>query len=340
MPAAAYSPTEHQRLAAVRRTGLLGTPAEERFDRITRLARRLFGAPMSAIDIVGEKLAWFKSVQGFDGFEGARCDSYCHHTVLGDDILIVRDAGTDPRVRDSGFAKSWVFYAGVALRYEGERVGVLCIGDSKPGDLDAEGIAMLRDLAALAEQELQIARMSEVQHELARASEELEMKANVDVLTRTWNRRAILEIAQAERLRTKARTIAVLLVDLDHFRHVNGTCGHLAGDEVLRVIGGHLRASIRPTDAVGRFGGEEFLVVMTDVEPDDMANIAERIRQSLAKTPVHFDNHVIELSCSIGCTLGGRADSIDTLVGRADRALCRAKAAGRNRVESEPAAAG
>jgi diguanylate cyclase (GGDEF)-like protein len=339
VPAAAYSPTEHQRLAAVRRTGLLGTPAEERFDRITRLARRMFGVPMSAIDIVGEKLAWLKSVQGFDGFEGARCDSYCHHTVLGDDILIVRDAGTDPRVWDSGFARTWVFYAGVALRFEGERVGVLCIGDSKPGDLDAEGIAMLRDLAALAEQELQIARMSEVQHELARANEELEMKANVDVLTRTWNRRAILEIAEAERLRTKARTVAVLLVDLDHFKRVNDAYGHLAGDEVLRVIGGRLRASIRPTDAVGRFGGEEFLVVMTDVERDDMANIAERIRQSLAKAPIRFDNHVIELTCSVGCTLGGRTDSIDTLVGRADRALYRAKAAGRNRVESEPAAA-
>ena len=107
MPEAAYPPTEDQRLAAVRRLGLLGTPAEERFDRITRLATRLFDVPMAVIDVVGEKVAWLKSAQGFDGFECMRRDSYCHHTVLDDETFIVRDARTDPRVHDSGFANTW-----------------------------------------------------------------------------------------------------------------------------------------------------------------------------------------------------------------------------------------
>ena len=198
MPEAPCSPTEDQRVRAVQRLGLLGTPAEERFDRITRMAKRMFGVPMAVIDIVGEDVAWLKSAQGMDAFVGARRDSYCHYTVLDDEVTIVRDARTDPRVHDSGFAETWVFYAGVPLKFEGEHVGVLCIGDGKPGDLDDEGVVLLRDLAAMAEQELIINKMSETQLELARSNKELEMKANVDVLTRIWNRRAILEIAETD----------------------------------------------------------------------------------------------------------------------------------------------
>lgn len=329
MPAAAYAPSENQRLAAVRRLGLLGTPAEERFDRITRLARRMFNVPMAVIDIVGEKLAWLKSVQGFDGFEGARCDSYCHHTVLHDDIMIVRDARIDPRVLDSAFANTWVFYAGVPLHFEGERVGVLCVGDNKPGDLDAVGISTLRDLGAMAEQELQIARMSETQSALARSNEELAMKANVDVLTRIWNRRAILEVAEGERSKG---AIAVLMIDLDHFKAINDTYGHCAGDEVLRVSAQRLRASIRPGDAVGRIGGEEFLVLMPGVKRDDVQRMAERIRSALAIAPIRFEDRPIECTCSVGCALGSTDEQVASLVGRADQALYRAKADGRNRI--------
>src|SRR5215469_8983451 len=156
MPAAPVPPHEIRRLAAVQKVRLLGTPAEERFDKITRLARRMFNVPMACIDIVGEKLAWLKSVQGFDGIEGLRKDSYCHYTVLDDGVCIVLDARKDPRVHDSSFADTWVFYAGVPLHFEGERIGVLCIGDSKARSFDSEQLDALRDLAALAERELQI----------------------------------------------------------------------------------------------------------------------------------------------------------------------------------------
>ena len=334
MPAAAFSPTEDQRLAAVRRLGLLGTPAEARFDRITRLARSVFDVPMAAIDIVGEKLAWLKSGQGFDGIDAPRCDSYCHHTVLEDEVLVVQDARIDPRVHDSALAKSWVFYAGAPLHFEGQRVGVLCIGDGKPRELRADMVPLLRDLAAMAEQEFVIARMSEAQLLLARSNEELEMKANIDVLTRIWNRRAILEIAEAERAKA-ASTIAALLIDIDHFKSINDVYGHAAGDEVLRISAERLRASIRPCDAVGRLGGEEFLVLMSDVRPDDVPPMAERIRAGLARTPIRFDGHSIGWTCSIGYAIGALDGSTETLLRRADRALYRAKAAGRNCVEPD-----
>jgi diguanylate cyclase (GGDEF)-like protein len=336
MPEAGYSPTESRRMAAVRRLGLLGTPAEERFDRITRLARHVFGVPMVVIDIVGEKLAWLKSVQGFDGLEGLRCDSYCHHAVLDDEAMLVRDARVDPRVSDTAFANTWVFYAGVPLHFEGERVGVFCIGDNQPRDIDAKTTTLLRDMAAMVEQELQVARMSESQLALARSNEELQMKANIDVLTRIWNRRAIMEIAESERRKAKATTtISALLIDIDRFKNINDTKGHPAGDEVLRVVGQRLRAAIRTEDSVGRYGGEEFLVLMTDVELDEVLRMAERIRTNLASAPVEFEQHAIELTCSVGVAIGGIGEQIDSLISRADQALYRAKAKGRNCVEFE-----
>ena len=322
-------------MRAVQRLGLLGTPAEERFDRITRMAKRMFGVPMAVIDIVGEEVAWLKSAQGMDAVEGARCDSYCHYTVLDEDVMIVRDARTDPRVHDSGFANTWVFYAGVPLRFEGEHVGVLCIGDDKPGDLDDEGVVLLRDLAAMAEQELMINKMSETQLELARSNKELEMKANVDVLTRIWNRRAILEIAETEYENQRSQPVAVLLIDLDHFKNVNDVYGHPSGDEVLRVTCERLRASVRPADAVGRYGGEEFIVIMTSARREDVATVAERIRVSVSSEPVGVDGHSIEVTCSVGYAIGTTDDPIGALINSADQALYQAKSDGRNRIASK-----
>lgn len=340
MPAAPVPPHELRRLAAVQKLLLLGTPAEERFDRITRLAQRMFDVPMACIDIVGEKLAWLKSVQGFDGVEGLRKDSYCHYTVLEDKVCIVRDSRTDPRVHDSLFADTWVFYAAVPLCFDGERVGVLCIGDRKPRDFDAEHFSALADLGALAERELQVTALSETQVALALSNEELEMKARIDVLTHLWNRGAILEIVEAERARTTAgASTAILMIDIDYFKAINDSLGHLAGDEVLRVIAARLRAGIRSMDAVGRYGGEEFLVVLPEAGIEAAALAGERICCAISKTPIPFGAHEIAVTCSIGGTAycDAPSDGAEALIQRADRALYRAKASGRNRVEIEAA---
>jgi diguanylate cyclase (GGDEF)-like protein len=335
MPVAPLPPHEIRRLAAVQKVRLLGTPAEERFDKITRLARRIFDVPMACLDIVGEKLAWLKSVQGFDGIEGLRKDSYCHHTVLEDGACIIVDARKDPRVRDSAYAETWVFYAGVPLHFEGERVGVLCIGDHNPRDFDTEHLDALSDLAALAERELQVAALSEVQIALALSHEELEMKARIDFLTHVWNRGAIEEIVEAERSRAAGSTMAILMIDIDHFKMTNDTLGHPAGDEVLRVVASRLRAGVRPLDAVGRYGGDEFLVVMPETGIAGAIHAGERICHAISRMPVHFELHTIPVTCSIGCAASGdrSSDNVNTLVQRADRALYRAKSSGRNRVE-------
>ncbi len=334
MPAAPIHPHEIRRLAAVQRTRLLGTPAEERFDKISRLACRMFGVSMAIIDIVGEKLAWLKSVQGFDRFEVLRPVSYCHYTVLKDEVCIIPDARLDPRLADNPFAESFVFYVGVPLKFQGENVGVMCIADGKPRTITDDELDALRDLASLAEQELEVSALSESQVTLAASNRELEMKAQIDVLTRIWNRGAIQEIAarELEHGRTIATSTAIAILDLDHFKQINDAHGHAAGDEVLRVVSQRLRAAIRPTDAVGRYGGEEFLVVLPQIGREPLLHVCERIRCAIAKEPVVSGGATIPITCSVGAVLSEEgSESVETLVRAADGALYEAKRAGRDR---------
>ena len=335
MPAAPVPPHEIRRLAAVQRTRLLGTPAEERFDKISRLACRLFGVKMSIINIVGEKMTWLKSVQGFDNFSVPRALSYCHYTVLKDEVCIITDARKDPRVSDNPFAASFVFYAGVPLKFEGENVGVMCIADGEPRTMIEDELDALRDLASLAEQELEVSALSESQAKLAASNVELEMKARVDVLTRIWNRGAIHEIAERELEdgRALATSTAIAILDLDHFKQVNDTHGHAAGDEVLRVVSQRLRATIRPIDAVGRYGGEEFLVVLPRIARESVVQVCERIRYEIAKELVVSGGVTIPITCSVGAVLvEDDGESVEALVRAADGALYEAKRAGRDRV--------
>jgi len=291
---------------------------------------------MACLDIVGEKIAWLKSVQGFDGIEGLRKDSYCHHTVLDDDVCLIHDARSDPRVFDSVLVDSWVSYAGVPLHFEDQRIGVLCIGDSKPRDFTEEHLEALKDLAALAEREIQIAALSETQVSLAMANEELEMKARIDVLTHVWNRGAILEVAETEHAQVVGEAnLALLMIDIDHFKKINDTYGHPAGDQVLRIFAERLRGATRPSDAVGRYGGEEFLVVLPGIEAHDVAQTSERIRSAISSTPIQFETHLLDVTCSIGCAIQNTSqqDDVSSLIARADAALYRAKSSGRNRAE-------
>lgn len=126
-----------------------------------------------------------------------------------------------------------------------------------------------------------------------------------------------------------------MLIDLDHFKNVNDAYGHAAGDEVLRVTGQRLRACVRPADAVGRYGGEEFIVVMTSARREDVAAVAERIRVSVSNEPIMFDGNSINWTCSVGYTIGTTDDPLEMLINCADQALYQAKSDGRNCIASK-----
>ena len=167
---------------------------------------------------------------------------------------------------------------------------------------------------------------------------DLKQQARFDPLTRTINRRAFLPLAQTamERRKQEFTPISLLMLDMDHFKRINDTYGHLAGDEVLRQVSSILHQNVRAQDVVCRYGGEEFLVLCPDTHSAEAAKIAERIRTAVEGLAVSYCNDVLKQTVSIGfATFPSNSDhhDLDVLIDTADTGLYTAKAAGRNRVE-------
>jgi two-component system cell cycle response regulator len=180
-------------------------------------------------------------------------------------------------------------------------------------------------------------RIVDLQMDLLRAREELRERANKDLLTMLPNRSAIFTALERElsRCHRDHRTVGVILLDIDHFKKINDTYGHFAGDAVLRETAARLRGNMRPYDHVGRYGGEEFLVVLPNCDLEQAAHQAERMRTKLNASSMIVDGAEMRVSASFGATVSdGSERSPDLFVRVADEALYKAKASGRNCVVS------
>ena len=180
-------------------------------------------------------------------------------------------------------------------------------------------------------------RIIELQNELLAAREILQAKATHDSLTGLLNHEEILDTLDKELARSEREgvCVSVIMSDIDHFKLVNDTYGHLAGDVVLNVIAQKLQSMERPYDSIGRFGGEEFLIVLPDCCLECAAAFAERLRSSISKECIDTPEGMIPVAISLGVASSVQETKRDTLslVKTADTALYRAKANGRNRVE-------
>jgi diguanylate cyclase (GGDEF)-like protein len=131
----------------------------------------------------------------------------------------------------------------------------------------------------------------------------------------------------------KHAPVSVVLADLDHFKHINDTYGHLAGDAVLRETARRMRDAIRPYDSIGRYGGEEFLLVLSNCDTSGAVAIADRLLQAVRKDTIVLAEGTVSVTLSAGVATSGTVQDPETLVGAADAALYRAKRGGRNRIE-------
>jgi diguanylate cyclase (GGDEF)-like protein len=276
----------------LRALDLLDTPPEERFDRLTRVARRLFDTPIALMSLVDADRQWFKSRPGLDFPQTPREHSFCAHAILGEGVFVVPDALKDDRFRDNPLVNSFPeirFYAGCPVRApDGSALGTLCVIDHEPREVEDDDVDALRDLAGLAEQELRSLTL-----------------ATIDDLTELTNRRGFDAIA-AHTLaicRRVDRPVTLLLFDLDDFKAINDTRGHLAGDQALKEFASQLLSTFRDSDVVARLGGDEFCVLLSgattrdvprplaDLEAATQTTKGPRIRFSVGAASYHPKRH-------------------------------------------------
>ena len=185
-------------------------------------------------------------------------------------------------------------------------------------------------------------RLLNLEDTLVEAREAMRFKATHDALTGLWNRGTILETLEREITRSRRGNVSlgVLMADLDHFKLVNDTYGHLAGDEVLREATKRMQAYVRPYDAVGRYGGEEFLILLPGCDAAVTADKAEQLRVILGQQPIETSAGPLGITLSLGgvATINWPDDTANQILQMVDAALYRAKEEGRNRVAMAGAA--
>lgn len=319
-------PDEDIRIDALRRLGILDTSFDERFDRLTRLAKHLFGVPIALVSLVDEDRQWFKSCQGLDASETPRDISFCGHAILGDDVFLIQDAALDTRFHDNPLVIGEPhirFYAGCPLTVTGgNKIGTLCVIDRKPREFGADELALLRDLAHMVELEL-------VANQLA----------TLDELTGISNRRGFEQLALhalglCKRLKKPA---SLLYFDLDLFKQINDRFGHAEGDLVLSQFARLLKQTFRESDVLGRLGGDEFAVLLTNAAHQELNNALRRLQQSI-KQYNHEAQRGYDIVYSVGAVLFDatrHADVADLLV-EADALMYEQKKQTRERTGTAP----
>ncbi len=315
---------ELERLQALYRYDVLDTPAEEVFDRITRVASALAKVPICLISLVDGDRQWFKSKVGLDVCETPRNISFCGHALLEEGSFVVADATKDSRFADNPLVTGGPeirFYMGIPLEVpEGPKIGTLCVIDQQPRELSEETKACLADLAMMVVREM-----------------ELRTVATTDALTGALNRRMSLRLISQETSRCErnpGQTFSFAMLDLDHFKAINDSWGHDAGDLVLEATARACRSCLRGQDTLFRLGGEEFGILFADTALEAAGEAAERIRTYLAEHPIVVGPESVSVTASIGVAEHRRDDvAPPALIARADKALYEAKEKGRNRVE-------
>lgn len=260
------------RLETLKSLNILDTPPEERFDRLTRMAKRMFGVPIAVVSLVDKNRQWFKSCVGLSVSETPRDISFCGHAILGNEIFIIPDATKDERFADNPLVSDEPnirFYAGCPLRSpNGSRLGTLCIIDQKPRNLNETDLETLKDLASMAESELVAVQL-----------------ATLDELTDITNRRGFMLLAQHS-LNLCARQgipVSLAFLDLNEFKSINDNFGHAEGDRALTAFADQIKSTCRNSDLFARLGGDEFVVLLTSTSKKLAKDIIARLGQSLEK---------------------------------------------------------
>lgn len=304
---------EKLRLEKLRALKILDSAPEERFDRLTRMAKRMFGVDISVLSLIDDGRQWFKSKASEMDLpdETPREISFCGHAILGNEVFVVEDTHDDHRFKDNPLVTDNPkirFYAGYPLKVNnGSALGTLCIIDTEPREFEPEDLQLLKDLGVMAEQEIAALQL-----------------ATLDELTLISNRRGFTALAKHSLAICKRKNLSasILLIDLNKFKPINDQFGHAEGDRALIVFANIIREVFRESDVFGRIGGDEFAVLMMDVDTENTQLIIERFQAELAAyNKQAARGYEIEFSVGFINTPVEQDIDIDALLAEADKKM-------------------
>lgn len=270
MIAPEFPQDELARVSVLKSLSILDTQPEERFDRITRMAKRLFNVPIVLVSLVDSDRQWFKSRMGLDASETSRDISFCGHSILGEDIFIVENALEDERFVDNPLVTGDPhirFYAGCPIRsIAGLKVGTLCLIDTEPRELSREEKEILSDLASMVERELVAFQI-----------------ATTDCLTNMTNRAGFLLLAERNlnACQVYGKRSSLLFLDLDKFKKINDEYGHHEGDRALAAFADYLKTTFDDSGLFARIGGDEFVVLLNDAKEEETQKKLKALSESI-----------------------------------------------------------
>lgn len=305
-------PDEQVRLKTLRSLDLIDTPSEDRFDRLTRMAMRIFSVPISLICLVDENRVWMKSYLGLSVSEGPRDTSFCGHAILGSDTFIVPDATKDKRFADNPAVVSGLnvrFYAGYPLKVKNSRVGTLCVVDTKPRNFSNEDIELIKDLARMVEYELIAIQMT-----------------TQDVMTKLPNKRGFISIANKILSLSIRNKIPVLLAffKFNELKSINEEFGQSEGDHALIEFAQQLESSFLESDAIARLDEDEFVMLFTGTSKENAEAKMTRFKTFLENRNnelnrgynISFSYNLFAFKPEIHNTIENLLEEANTLMGK------------------------
>jgi len=330
---------ELSRLQEISSYHILDTLPEQEYDDIAMLSAQICHTPISTVAIVDETRKWHKAKFGLDKDSVPRDFAICSHTILNDEILLVEDTHLDPIFCNIGMVANPPFvrfYAGVPLiNSEGFALGTLCVVDTKPNSLNGFQIRALKALArqtvALLELRKSLKVSQDLQQKIVDKNRQLQALSQTDDLSNLYNRRVLDRELSHELKRSKryGGEFSLMMLDIDNFKQLNDTKGHSVGDKAIVAIAQLLQLESRDTDFCIRFGGDEFIILMSSTTAKQAMDMASRIKNRVE----------MQISSLAGLTVSIGVAHVDSfniteqdILELADHCLYQAKANGRNAI--------
>ena len=317
---------EAPRLPGTQSNDLMHTPVEARFNRLVRLTRRALGTRVAAISFVSEQGEWFKAVTGWNISQLATERSLAAALVSDGKQVVIPDMLEDARTRNHPLVIGSPRFRFCALqpilRRSGGTVGILAAYDIAPHKVRGDLREALSDSAELVRRELRVSEFGSLQDKLLARLDAGGRAALLDDLTRLWNRQgAMLLLEQALAGGSSAVSIGACVMGVDGFKRVNDKFGYAMGNVVLRKLGAAIVDSVRPGDITCRLGGDRFLLMIPNVDPDQLGQIMDRVKDRVQSLRVRTQVGTVKVAVSIGGTLASEGDRADDVLRQADEAM-------------------